>query len=118
MIHQHSEKMFHTNVLRFSRYQGKTYCERKGFNIETITDICELSYICALHSCAPSLPQPAWCELNGVFIVLVAAAGGVVITKVKLLAMSDWCCCHIFNLYIKGCQISCSIRVSSSLPGC
>lgn len=69
----------------------------------------------ALHSVCP---QPARCELNGVFIVLVAAAGGVVIIKVKLLATRDWCCCHIFNLYFKGCQILCVNKGFSSLLGC
>lgn len=50
----------------------------------------------------PQLPGPG--VLNGALIVLVAAAGGVVLIKVKLLAVCEWCCCHIINLYFKGCQ--------------
>lgn len=44
--------------------------------------------------------------LKAVLIVLVAAAGGVVLIKVKLLVISERCYCHIFNLYLqfKGCQ--------------
>lgn len=67
--------------------------------------------------CDPNPPS----VLNAVLIVLVAAAGGVVLTKVKLLAMSDWCCCHIFNLYLfKGCQsVSDILQVYlNSLHGC
>lgn len=90
-------------VLRFSRYHGNNIVVKKRIQQTdkvTCLGVPRCRSIVVLRS-VPSLPS----VLNAVFIVLVAAAGGVVLIKVKLLAICEWCYCHIINLYIlTGCQ--------------
>lgn len=89
--------MSSTIVLRFSRYHGNNIVVKKRIQqTDKVTCLgvprCQSIYV---RRSVPSLPS----VLNAIFIVLVAAAGGVVLIKVKLLAISEWCYCHIFNLY-------------------
>lgn len=87
----------------FSRYHGNTLVTKRIQQTNKFTCSVNLGVDHRAAFSVPSLPS----VLNAVFIVLVAAAGGVVLIKVKLLAMSEWCYCHIFNcIYVfKGCQM-------------